>query len=465
MVSWAFRELGTSDFGDLRLTDRLVTICEDVERAANESIPAVARSWADTKAFYRFFDNDSVTDREIIRTHRERVVERASSSDVVLVVQDTTEIDHSKHRGTKGLGYLTCPHARGLMAHNLFCLSGEGVPLGLLGQHVWSRPPEDLGQRETRDQRPISDKESRRWIWGLSMAKRYLSAHPKVVVISDREGDLYELFAKRRPSNIELLVRVRETRRVVDHPARYLGAALDTEPVRMKVRVPVPRADGRPGRIAELSLRWCQLTVHRPANYRGRAGTPAVVSQWFLVAREESPPPGSTPIYWILVTTIPIDSEEIALKLLQWYTYRWRIERFHFVLKSGCGVERHRLETADRLKRMLATFSVVAWRILWLTYASRENPDEACTKVLSPTEWRVLHLATEDASTPFPTTPPSLAVVTRQIAKLGGFLGRKRDGTPGVKVLWKGMRRLADLVRGYHLAKNERQPDSIESYG
>lgn len=430
-------------------------IVERFSEATSASIPSVSHGSAEAKAMYRFFDNPSVRPESILRPHRDRTLARAEAYADVLLLQDTTEIDHSKHPATRGLGYLTCPHARGLLAHNLLCVGSEGVPLGLVGQWVWSRPVEDLGKRRSRHQRDTSEKESRRWLWGLWAAQRYFRNHPHAVVICDREGDLFDLYVKPRAANIDLLVRVREQRRLVDHPARYLGKALDAQPAQMKVRIAVPRADDRPSRTAELTLRWCQLRMQRPANYRGRSAEPAV-KLWYLDAREESSPAGVKPIHWLLATTMHIGHQEDALRVLRWYTYRWRIESFHFVLKSGCGVERHRLETAPRLKRLLATLSIVAWRVLWLTYESRSNPEEPCTKVFSNDEWKVLQLALGDERT---VSPPTLATALLQVARLGGFLARKHDGHPGAKVLWRGLRRLSDYAAGYRLALQ------IEDYG
>jgi hypothetical protein len=130
---------------------------------------------------------------------------------------------------------------------------------------------------------------------------------------------------------------------------------------------------------------------------------------------------------------------------LTWYTYRWRIERYHFILKSGCQVEKLELETRDRLTRALAVYSMVAVHLLHLTYQVRETPDATCTVVLGESEWKALYAATRKTAR-LPLCPPDLQTAVLWIAKLGGFLGRKRDGNPGVKALWRGFRHLQDLT-------------------
>ncbi|MCY0903228.1 MAG: IS4 family transposase, partial [Firmicutes bacterium] len=151
------------------------------------------------------------------------------------------------------------------------------------------------------------------------------------------------------------------------------------------------------------------------------------------------------PIEWMLLTTLPITTLAEGLQCLTWYTYRWRIERYHYILKSGCQIEKLQLETKDRLMRALAVYSIVASRLLRLTYQARETPEAPCTEALSESEWRALYTATHKR-TIVPKHPPTMQTAILWIAKLGGFLGRKHDGNPGLKVLWRGFRRLHDLT-------------------
>jgi hypothetical protein len=142
------------------------------------------------------------------------------------------------------------------------------------------------------------------------------------------------------------------------------------------------------------------------------------------------------------------------LTVIGYYRMRWLVERYHFVLKSGCQVERLQLETAERLRRALAVYSEVAWRLLWLAYQARAKPDAPCTTVLDDLQWRLAWLAASPKvplPAPSPDEVPDLRTAVRLIAMLGGFLGRKGDGEPGVKTLWRGLRRLSDMVAGYHL--------------
>jgi hypothetical protein len=135
-----------------------------------------------------------------------------------------------------------------------------------------------------------------------------------------------------------------------------------------------------------------------------------------------------------------------------WYGQRWGIEVWHKVMKSGCKVEDCLLETADRLKRYLALFSVIALRLMRITYLARTAPDEPCTEVLSDDEWKALHVRVRRSDPK--ETPPTLKEAVRMIGLLGGHLGRCCDGEPGVTVLWRGWQRLMEDTMMWRIMKS-----------
>lgn len=206
------------------------------------------------------------------------------------------------------------------------------------------------------------------------------------------------------------------------------------------------RADDRPPRQAVRTIRSWAVVITPPVHRRGRKDGPDVALTAILV-EEEAPPEGQTPVSWWPATTLPLRTGGDAERVVGWYALRWLIERYHFVLKSGCQVERLQLETAQRLERAVAPDSAVAWRLLWRTYEARRHPDQSCERVPSEDEWHVLSWATEKPGTAR-AAPPSHREAVRAIAKLGGFLGRKGDGEPGDKTLRRGLRRLHDMRIG-----------------
>ena len=178
----------------------------------------------------------------------------------------------------------------------------------------------------------------------------------------------------------------------------------------------------------------------------------AAIAVQVVLAEEEHPPTGEKAVSWLLLTTLPVDSFEAACQCLKRYECRWLIERYNYVLKSGCRLEELQLESSDRLERALTTYSIVAWRLLWLTYEARVNPESPVTIVLEEYEWQALY-CTIHKSPKLPPEPPSIGQCIRWIAGLGGFLGRKGDGDPGVKTLWRGLQRLNDIAETWKLLR------------
>ena len=145
-----------------------------------------------------------------------------------------------------------------------------------------------------------------------------------------------------------------------------------------------------------------------------------------------------------------------AVERINWYRLRWHIEVYFKVLKSGMKIEAARLQTKERLLRYIALLSVVAWRLYWLTHINRHTPDTDCTSVLTETEWRALYCITHKTLT-LPEKTPTVSEVVIWIAKLGGFLARKSDGNPGVTVIWRGWKRLTDIVDTFSLIQSIEQ--------
>ena len=447
-MSWAWDELRTTRLADPRLDLRLPRMVEDfAEHPEASCTEALGRAGA--KAAYRFWDNPRVQAEEILSGHAEQATQRSMQYPVVLVAQDTSEINLTDHPATQGTGYLGSPQCRGLLLHSLLAISPTGVPLGIVRQFTWVRPVQQLGKRHRRRKTPLKEKESQRWLDGLTATAGCFAQHPHVVLMGDRESDLFDLFAAPRPANLDLLVRVCRERRRVEHPTKYLNTALESEPVRGHVQIDIPPRANRQARRAKMAVRWLSLEVHAPCHGPERPS----VRLTFILIEEIHPPQGEKPVRWLLATTLPVGSLEDALRCVQWYAYRWTIERFHFVLKSGCKIEQRQLETVGRMERAIAVFSIVAWRLLWLTLQARETPEAPCTMILEEFEWKVLWVTIHTRTRQLPAKPPTLREAIRMLAQLGGFLARKCDGEPGPQTLWRGLRRLHDLAHGWLAAQ------------
>lgn len=439
---WAATEFATVQLGDARRSKRLVHLVTTMANRPGTSIPNACGGWAETKAAYRFLSNDAIDPDAVLDAHRHATMQRVGEHDVVLAVQDTTYFTFATHPATEGLGPIGEQGTLGLIAHTCLAVSPAGVPLGVLGQHTWARPPNP--KRRTEKQRrtaPIRDKESQRWLDMLETSAQGLPREVGVVAVADREADIFEFLDHAVHLGQDVLVRSCYDRATEDG---YAWERADNAPLAGTMCVEIPRSGNRPARTAVLELRSATVEVKKPDPRCHRRPGPTVPLT-MLVASEREAPEGVEPVCWRLLTSLPADTFEDLERCVEWYALRWRIERFFYTLKSGCRMEDLQLKARDRIERALCVLSVVAWRLLALTHQARETPEASCEGFLSRAEWRLAHCVVHRTRTP-PAEPPSLREGVRLIARLGGFLARTGDGEPGVKVLWRGFARLHDLV-------------------
>jgi hypothetical protein len=445
-VEWAFQELLDTDLGDVRRTNRLIAMVEALSRRPEASPLTALGDPHQAKAAYRFWDSEPCTVAAILSGHVRRTHQRCAACDEVLVVQDSTEFNYTSHRAATGLGYTSRPKTQGVKGHATLAVAPDGDVLGVLDLFLWTRPNGRRGQAPHRNRRTTDQKESARWLRGVRAAEQAISSGGRVIVIGDAEADMFDLFAAPRASSVELLVRVCRKRRLVNHPQRHVLDAVLSQPIGA-ANVEIPRADGRPGRHAALCLYATGASVPPPQNHLRKDCSP-VLLHWVL-AREESPPPGTTPVEWLLATTLPIASYDDAVACLERYRLRWRIERFFYALKQGCAVEKLELQKVERLQRALATYAIVAWRLVHLLYQARAHPDADGRTLFHPMELHILEVGGSRRAAIRRDEPITNAQAIQWLGRLGGHPGRARDAPPGVKSLWRGLRRLTDQLQGY----------------
>lgn len=443
-MSWAAAELARADLGDVRRNRRLVAIVEDLAASPESSVPLASRDRAALQGMYDFWANPRIRAEDIFAAHRASTIERIEGYPIVLAIQDTTELDYSHHPKTQGLGYLRGKHTSGMLLHSVLSVSISGVPFGLLDQRLWARTE----RRSKSKSRLIAQKESGRWLESLKYTEAAVPETTSVITIADREADIYELFNQPRRMWSELLIRVHQDRQVKLTPqgeSQSLKQLLKSQASQRYFCLNLKRTPRREAQPVLMSVQWVSVWVQPPVHHANRSQLAPLRLQvvWAVEAMGEIDEPT---ISWMLVTTLPVANFEQACKYLSWYSYRWMIERYHYVLKSGCRVESLQLERFDRLERAIACYAIVAWRLLWLTDAGRGSINRDATGVLSSTEWQLLHRHYRP-DVPLPPRPGGVRQYIWWITQLGGFWGRPSDGEPGARTIWRGLRRLRDLVR------------------
>ncbi len=436
------------DFGDKRLSNRLGIILETLEAHPESSIPQACDTNAERKGTYRFLESDRISAAAIDRGTYSDTLEKAKDLEIVLVAQDTMTYNYSQHKKAKGFGPIDEKKTQGALMHSAFAVSCDGLPLGLLDRRVWTRDGKEFGKKKKRGGKKTKEKESQRWIDCEAAIAERVPQSKQAVVISDREGDFYDHLAEDRRPGMEILVRVAHDRKINNSQVQTLFARLEESEARGNYKVTTQ--DPRTGkeRVAIVTYRYTQVSLCAPQGKRITQTHP--ITLWAIMVREEHPPEGVRGLEWKLLTTLDIRSDEDALRYIRWYSYRWIIERFHYVLKSGCLIEELQLETAERIDKAIAIYSVVASRILYMTYLGRKKPDETADTILTRPEWEALCCMIHKTRVP-PSEPPTVKNTILMIGQLGGFMGRKGDGVPGAKIIWRGLRRLSDITETYVL--------------
>jgi hypothetical protein len=453
MRGWAATELQFAELGDKRRNKRLMRLVEDLAAQPNASVPQASGDWAATQAAYEFWSSPHIKAQAIGEAHQKSTLERVKQHSIVIAIQDTTEFNFTHHPSKQGMGYLDNANSRGLKVHSVLCSSANGVPLGVLHQQVWARDLAELGKKHQRHKKLTQDKESQRWLSALDATGHLISEETVVVTVADREADIYDLLVLPRRPNCELLIRATHNRRVKRNAealqVERLHQVMRQTPACGQLTLELRRHPEREARRATLTLRTTSLEFQPPSTHLERECLEPVNLQ-VILAVEDNPPPDVEPVCWLLLTTLAVSGFEDVVECLRWYSYRWLIERYHYVIKSGCRLEQLQLETSDRIHRALATYTIVAWRLLWITYQARYSPDAPADTVLATHEWQSLYCTIHQTPQP-PSSPPSLNTCVRWIAQLGGFLARKGDGEPGVRTIWQGLRRLHDIAQTWLL--------------
>lgn len=420
------------------------------------------------KGHYRLIDQpdeSAVTLENILLPHREQTMRRMQAERTVLCVHDGTDLDYSGAATCDGLGAIgtnqTGAKSRGLHLHSTLVVSEEGLPLGVLSARCEAPQGRSEDDPRTRAQVPPEEKKIYDWILAMRDCEAVAAEmpHTRLVQVMDREADFFGLFHEwqRSDRRTDLLIRARHNRRTTTKDKLF--DAVRTTPVRLEFELHVDRQSARPKkskqkarahrpeRVARMSLRYHRFELPAPERLAERGA----LALWLVHAVEEQAPEGVKPIEWFLLTTMEITSPEQAERVLAYYCLRWRIEDWHRVLKTGCGIEELRNESARRLKRALAIYLVIAWRVMLMALLGREEPGLPPDVLFSDLEIEVL---TAYANSRRDLKPPAcLGDAVRLVARMGGYQDRKSDAPPGNQVTWTGYTALRMMCAGFLLAR------------
>jgi hypothetical protein len=463
------RELDGADLGDRRLDRRLVRVAERMAAFPSASLCAACGGWDEAVAAYRLLGSEEVTPAKILAPHREALLARAAQAPCVALIQDTTELDFSRMKHMEGCGPLSHEERRGLLLHTSYAVSETGLPPGVWSAEFLARKDTDFRGTAARKKLPVEEKESRRWVEGYAEAVALARRLPQCEVfsLSDREGDIYEVYAAAAAASAEgkpaaqWIIRACQDRALEKSAPKdpeRLFAALAEAPLLGEINFEVPaslrrvRVAGKRAWQMRSARKVCQEIRARPVQLRPpwrKKGRPPVVTVWAVWAAEKNPPPDEEPVSWMLLTGTAVPDFAAAQRLVALYRRRWDIEVFHRTLKTGCRVESLQLKGAQAVRNAVTIYLITAWRILYLTHIGRLHPKLPCSVVFAAEEWLAACAVARGKAMAAPRAPPrepALGEFIIMVARLGGYLGRKHDGPPGAQTLWQGLARLRDFV-------------------
>ena len=457
---------GFTDLDDLRLVYRGNKILNDLFSKSVNSVRQLTKSESDAKGFYRFLLNNRVTEDDIVNNISQNCISAAAGKFVVCI-QDTTEINLSRHRSRikqdDSLGVLNerKVESLGFLMHPSLVLDAvNGTPYGYADIKLWNRSLSFTTKNE-RNYRslPIEQKESYKWIEASNQTKLVLQDHVKgMVIIQDREGDIYEQFATVPNSTTDLLIRARANRTLKDGSKLFDIFENNISQGEYELKIETSRKTKRTKRNAKLEIRFREVLISQTKRMKKNTAKDVPL---YLIEAKEIGYKGADNICWRLLTTVPVQNISIAKMCIEWYSWRWTIEEvFKIVKKEGYNIEASELESASSIRKMTLMIMEVVIKLflMRLSYAEPEleiDPDTCFTKeeqTFLEAQIKILEGKTQKQKNPFKENQLNRYVWA--IARLGGMKGYESIKHPGITTLWIGLKYFKARMEGWNLFKN-----------
>ena len=427
---WIYDQFSRIDVSDARLQKRAVDIAIGCAEHPEESLAGRFDDWADLKATYRFFSHPNITHQVLQQPHYHRVLEKARfSEELVLFIQDGSELLFNSHPWTHGLGPTADSNGNGLMFHS--CLvakyheSEETEILGLGYQEAWVR-----SEKKSAD----DSKESEVWLKTLQQMGR---PQENWVSVGDRANDIYDFLHNANRLGWKYVVRARHDRKVeIDGEQTRLFSWIRQQTAKCTSKLYVKAKGEEFSGEVTLEITWVKAKLFPPGN------TSSVAIEEVTYIRVWCPE--RPRLEWLIVTNLPVNKEEDSLRIVRIYRRRWLIEDYHKALKTGFRIEDNQLKQASRILALFGMIGVIATQLLAMRERCRLSPTTPVEEKV-PKRWIIL------IERFLMVKLKTVRDFWRSLARLGGFIGRKSDGEPGWQTIWKGYKRLQDMSLGADL--------------
>jgi hypothetical protein len=449
---WVEQNFGGCQLGNTLRDNRLKIVAKNMLERPDRSLPQQNADWSDLKAAYNLFDRPEATLEAIARVHWEKT--RATSCKHVLLICDTTDLSHQAHKATTGLGILGDGRGSGFQLHSCLMVDSQSKSIiGVAGAKFYHR--KRVPKNETRKKRLARDRESLLWSHVVDAVGRQPEGSTWIHVF-DRGGDNFEALCHIVHQKCGWLIRVGQMSRKIIGPDEQvvpMKNALKSAKVLGTYDLHLRTRPGVAARVAKIEVSSMTIKLPRPSKTSKFVKECDIgeIETNLLIVKEINPPKGVKKISWILMTSLAVRTFEQAWRVIEYYESRWLIEEYHKCLKTGCNIQGHSLRTSERLQAVSAITSVLAVRLLSLKMDARNAPDVPVRNRIPPAWLKALIALKPKLS------KSTLTVYNffREVAKLGGFLGRKHDGEPGWQTVWSGLLELLSIVHGMELAQKQ----------
>jgi hypothetical protein len=428
---WIYEQFSAIDVGDARLQNRAVAVAIGCAERPEESLAGRFDKWADLQGAYRFFSNPKITHQALQKPHYDQVLEKARfSENLVLFIQDGSELLFNSHPWTHGLGPTADSSGNGLMFHS--CLVAkyhdeleETEILGLGYQEVWVRPE----KKSAKDK----SKESEVWLRTLENMGR---PRANWVSVGDRANDIYDFLHNANKLGWKYVVRARHDRKVeIDGEQTRLFSWIREQTAKCTSKLYVKAKGEEFSGEIKLEITWVKAKLFPPGNTGAAKGEVTCIR----VSCPEKPE-----LEWLLITNLPVNNNEEALRVVRIYRRRWLIEDYHKAVKTGFRIEDNQLKQASRIFALFGMIGIIATQLLAIREHCRLFPAAPVEEKI-PNRW--ISLVERYLRVKLKTVRD----FWRALARMGGFIGRKSDGEPGWQTIWKGYKRLQDMLLGANL--------------
>lgn len=435
-------------------------------RSSSRSIQSLSVSRSEQKAFYLFLRSNKTTEAKLIKEITQRC-SRNVKGRVVLAIQDTSEVNLSSHRNRikadSGLGDIDDNKGGiGFKIHpSLVVDAGSCFPLGFSDISIWNRAVDMADKHERKyNQLPIEQKESYKWIASGNKTKQCLEEAEAVIIVQDREGDIFEQFFQIPDEKTFLLIRSRSNRTTVTEDKLWDVLGQSELTGQYETQIPADNHSKAPARNATMEVRCVCVEIKAP-QYDKRNKEQTVTL--YAVEAKEVNSETKEPVHWRLLTTWPVNNYEQALTIIEWYSWRWFIEELFRVLKKeGFHIEGSELESGWAIRKLtvLLLDTIVKLMQMHIAYNEPEQANVPDTNlVFNEQEQHCLEAIgkglegkTKALQNPYPNKKLNNAVWI--IARIGGWKGYKSQRPPGMTTLFNGLRKFYDVFIGWSLEKD-----------